>query len=150
MFTAPLDVDELIRYGDSSWDDLPPGTQIGHVHLQVADLTQAESFYCHVLGFDLMQRYGASALFLSAGGYHHHIGLNTWAGVGAPPPPPDAVGLRHSTIHLPDAAELARVMERLQAAGFPLERQSEAGQKTDTVVLRDPSGNGIHLEIKTP
>ena len=81
-----------------------PGTVIGHVHLHVARLEEAERFYVGVLGFQLMQRYGPSALFVSAGGYHHHIGLNTWAGVGAPPPPPGAIGLRHFVVQLPSAA----------------------------------------------
>jgi catechol 2,3-dioxygenase len=148
MRTDPLDVEDLFSELDrasSAGDGLPPGTCIGHIHLHVADLARAETFYRELLGFDLMQRYGSSALFLSAGGYHHHIGLNTWAGAGAPPPPPDAVGLRYFTVDLPESAELARVAEHLRAAGVPFERQIDAPQMTDGLVLNDPSGNGILL-----
>ncbi len=141
MVTDPLDVDGLLaelRDAENE-NDLPAGTRIGHVHLHVGDLYQAEHFYCRVLGFDLVQRYGPSALFVSAGGYHHHIGLNTWTGVGAPPPPPDAVGLRRFTIQLPDPAALSAVVERLQAADIPFEGDAEGVQ------LGDPAGNGLLL-----
>ncbi len=144
MGTEPLDVDDLLgelAQDGRPWQGLPADTRIGHVHLHVADLDQAEAFYSGVLGFDLMLHYGRSAAFLSAGGYHHHIGLNTWAGVGAPPPPPDAAGLRAFTIQLPDAAEQERVVERVQAAGLTGEYDGEA------VFLRDPSGNGIRLAV---
>jgi catechol 2,3-dioxygenase len=87
----------------------------------VSRLADAERFYVDVLGFDLMQRYGPSAIFVSAGGYHHHIGLNTWAGVGAPPPPPGAIGLRHFTVTLPTEAAVADVMRRVRAAGVPVD-----------------------------
>ena len=95
MATDPLDVDGVLAElngHDEPWRGLHPQTVIGHMHLHVADIAQAEAFYCGVLGFDLMLRYGSSASFVSAGGYHHHIGLNIWAGVGAPPPHPDRLG----------------------------------------------------------
>src|SRR5690606_477288 len=95
---------------------------LGHMHLHVADLRAAESFYVGLLGFQLMQRFGPSALFVSAGGYHHHIGLNTWQGVGAPPPPPDAAGLRRFAVRLPDAAALEALLSRVRAAGVPVEQ----------------------------
>jgi catechol 2,3-dioxygenase len=147
MGTDPLNIRALLNQSDGLWKGLPPDTRIGHVHLQVAHLDQAESFYCDVLGLELMQRYGPSALFLSAGGYHHHVGLNTWAGVGAPPPPPDAVGLRHFSIDLPDDKELARIAERLQAADIPFEPVAVALREGVAKLVRDPSGNGIVLYV---
>lgn len=144
MATDPLDVDGLlaeIERDARPWDGLAPQTRIGHVHLHVADLRQAEAFYCDVLGFDLVTRYGSSALFVSAGGYHHHLGLNTWAGVGAPPPPPDSVGLRYYTLYLPGKDELDRIVEHLKASGVELDKIA------DTVSLRDPSGNAIRLGV---
>ena len=108
MGTEELDVDDLVmelKNGVPAWTGLPEKTVIGHVHLHVADLAEAEQFYTRVLGFQLMQRYGSGAIFVSAGGYHHHIGLNTWAGVGAPPPPEDVAGLRWFEVLLPEEAE---------------------------------------------
>ncbi len=142
MDTLPLDLENLMgemKTTSRSENSLPDGTRIGHIHLHVADLRIAEAFYRDVLGFDLMVRYGDSASFLSAGGYHHHIGLNTWAGVGAPPPPPDAAGLRYFTILLPNGAELARVVGRVRDAGVPVE-ETPGG-----VLVRDPSQNGVML-----
>lgn len=142
MATDPLDVESLraeLQGDNQPWQGLPPGTHIGHVHLQVADLGRAEAFYHQLLGFDLMQRYGSGALFLSAGGYHHHIGLNTWTSKGAPPPPSEAVGLRYFTICLPNQAELERVRERLEEAGVEFKAQDGG------LSLQDPSGNGILL-----
>jgi catechol 2,3-dioxygenase len=110
--------------------------------LHVANLEKARAFYCSVLGFDLMLNYGSSASFISAGGYHHHIGLNTWAGVGAPPPPPDSVGLRDFVVRLPDLAELGKVADRVQDAGLGLEEQ-ESG-----LLVRDPSQNGVVLTAR--
>ncbi len=107
--------------------------------VRVSDFDRALAFYRDVLGFDLMVRYGDSASFLSAGGYHHHIGLNTWAGVGAPPPPPDAAGLRYFTVRLPNGAELARVVGRVRDAGVPIE-ETPGG-----VFVHDPSQNGVLL-----
>ena len=140
MATNPLDLQQLLSEADTSpWKGLPPRTRIGHVHLQVSDLRRAEAFYHQILGFDLTQRYGPSAVFLSAGGYHHHVGLNTWAGVGALQPPADAAGLRYFTLCLPNWAELERIAERLTAAGVAPE------QREDGLFLRDPSGNGVLL-----
>jgi catechol 2,3-dioxygenase len=139
MVTQPLDLRDLLAAGDATWDGLAAGTRIGHIHLHVADLAAAEEFYCGTLGFELMQHYGHSAAFVSAGGYHHHIGLNTWAGVGAPPPPDDAAGLRYVEVVLPDAAEVERVVARAAAAGFAGERHGGG------VLLRDPSHNGVLL-----
>jgi catechol 2,3-dioxygenase len=138
MTADPLDVDRLL---DEAPRDrvhtLPPGTVMGHVHLHVSDLKAAEAFYVGVLGFQLMQRYGPSALFVSAGGYHHHIGLNTWAGVGAPPPPPGAIGLRHFTVRVPDRQALAQVEARLKSAGV------STSPVEDGVLTRDPAGNAL-------
>ena len=108
---------------------IDPGTDIGHVHLKVADLDRAIAFYRDVLGFDLMQRMGDQAAFLSAGGYHHHIGANTWESRGAPPPPSGTASLRRFTIVVPDDAERGRVLERLDGE------------------LRDPSGNAFELVV---
>ena len=142
MSIDPLNTEGLLaelKESDHSWNSLSPGTIIGHIHLHVADLRQAEAFYNGVLGFEIMLRYGPSALFLSAGGYHHHIGLNTWAGVGAPPPPPDAVGLRQFVVALPNRDELERVAERVRQAGIATE------QTEDGILVRDPSQNGVLL-----
>jgi catechol 2,3-dioxygenase len=132
--SSPLDLGATAASDDAG---LAPGTTVGHVHLHVSRLPEAEHFYVDVLGFALMQRYGPSALFVSAGGYHHHIGLNTWAGVGAPPPPPGAIGLRHFTVRLPDAQAMASVVARLGAAGLPV----ESGK--DGALTKDPAGNII-------
>ena len=137
MGADPLDLDALLT--ESSGDDgagLASGTRIGHVHLHVSRLADAERFYVDVLGFELMQRYGPSALFVSAGGYHHHFGLNTWAGVGAPPPPPGALGLDHVVVRL-TAAGVAGVVDRLRAASIPFETASGGA------LARDPAGNAI-------
>jgi catechol 2,3-dioxygenase len=145
MATDPLDFDGVIaelERDDQPWDGLQPETTIGHVHLHVADLRAAEAFYHGVLGFDIITNYGGSALFVSAGGYHHHLGLNTWAGVGAPPAPPDAAGLRRFAIALPDADALETVAARVRAAGIAAE-QTEAG-----LTLRDPSQNGVLLTTR--
>lgn len=117
-----------------------PGTRIGHVHLKVADLDRAIGFYSGVLGFELQQRYGDQAAFLSAGGYHHHIGANTWESRGAGPPPAGTAALRHATIVLPDQGEREEVLRRIQDARQVAE-ESAAGP-----VVRDPSGNAWVLE----
>jgi catechol 2,3-dioxygenase len=142
MATDPLDLDGVLaelEHETELWAGLRPETTIGHIHLHVADLAAAQAFYHGVLGFDLIQRLAGSADFVSAGGYHHHIGYNTWAGVGAPPPPPDAAGLRFFVVRLPNDAELARAADRVRKAGLPLE-QTEAG-----LLTRDPSQNGVVL-----
>jgi catechol 2,3-dioxygenase len=144
MGVDPLDLDALLdESADADPARLAEGTTIGHVHLHVSDLSAARSFYVDVLGFELMQRYGPSALFVSAGGYHHHIGVNTWAGVGAPAPPPGAVGLRHFTVGLPDVSALEDVAARLHAAGTPVETIGGA------ILTEDPSSNAILLAIRT-
>jgi catechol 2,3-dioxygenase len=138
MGADPLDLDGILAEPDGTTPHgLGPLTVIGHVHLHVSHLEAAERFYVGVLGFDLMQRYGPSALFVSAGGYHHHIGLNTWAGVGAPPPPAGAIGLEFFVVELPDAAALGDTAARLDAAGVPSERDDR------TLRTHDPSGNVV-------
>lgn len=106
---------------------IDPRVQIGHVHLKVADLERALAFYCGVLGFELTQRYGPSAAFVSAGGYHHHIGLNTWESRGGSPPPAGTTGLYHLAIRYPDRRTLADALRRLEAAGIPLDGASDHG-----------------------
>ena len=125
------------------------GVRIGHVHLKVADLDRALSFYCGVLGFELMQRYGNQAAFVSAGGYHHHIGLNTWESKGGPPPPPGTTGLFHVAILYPTRALLADALHRLTDAGIRLDGASDHGV-SEALYLRDPDGNGIELYWDRP
>src|SRR5687767_12966258 len=108
-------------------EPIHPGVQIGHVHLKVADLERALGFYCGVLGFELTQRYGREAAFVSAGGYHHHLGLNTWESLGGAPPPPGATGLYHVAILYPTRVELADALERLIRAGIALDGASDHG-----------------------
>src|SRR6201991_3187694 len=132
--------------------DNPPiiaGTRIGHVHLKVADLDRALSFYCGVLGFELMQRHGNQAAFISAGGYHHHIGLNTWESAGGSPPPPGTTGLYHLAILYPTRAELGDALRRLQAAGIALDGASDHGV-SEALYLRDPDDNGVELYWDRP
>jgi catechol 2,3-dioxygenase len=126
-----------------------PGVRIGHVHLKVADLERALAFYCGVLGFELMQRYGSQAAFVSAGGYHHHIGLNTWESQGGSPPPPGATGLYHVAILYPTRAALADALHRLAEAGIPLQGASDHGV-SEALYLSDPDGNGIELYVDRP
>ncbi len=123
---------------------IDPGTRIGHVHLKVADLDRALAFYCGVLGFALMQRYGDDAAFLSAGGYHHHIGLNTWSSKGGQPPAPGTTGLFHLAILYPSRAALADALKRLVDAQVPLDGASDHGA-SEALYLHDPDGNGIEL-----
>ena len=126
-----------------------PATRIGHVHLKVADLDRALAFYCGVLGFEVTQRYGSEAAFLSAGGYHHHIGLNTWESRGGSAPPPGATGLYHVAILYPDRAALAGALRGLLAAGLSLHGASDHGV-SEALYLRDPDGNGIELYWDRP
>jgi catechol 2,3-dioxygenase len=128
---------------------LDPAVRIGHVHLKVADLDRALAFYCGVLGFELTQRYGPDAAFVSAGGYHHHIGLNTWESRGGSPPPPGATGLYHFAILYPTRATLADALRRLQAAGVPLDGASDHGV-SEALYLHDPDANGIELYLGPP
>jgi catechol 2,3-dioxygenase len=145
MATLPLDLDSLLaERGDDDGEstEAPSGTRIGHVHLHVADIAAAEEFYAGVLEFDVTVRGYPGALFLSAGGYHHHIGVNTWAGEGAPAPPPGSRGLRHFEIVLPGSAEVDAAEGRLRDAGIEARRDSER------VHTADPSGNGIVVTTK--
>ena len=126
-----------------------PGVRIGHVHLKVADLERAVAFYRDVLGFELTQRYGRQAAFLSAGGYHHHIGLNTWESEGGAPAPRGATGLYHVAIVYPTRAELADALRRLMKAGIGLDGASDHGV-SEALYLRDPDGNGVELYWDRP
>src|ERR671920_2620208 len=128
---------------------IDPGVRIGHVHLKVADLERSLAFYCGVLGFELMQRYGTQAAFVSAGGYHHHIGLNTWESQGGSPPPPGTTGLYHVAILYPTRAALADALVRLAEAGIPLDGASDHGV-SEALYLRDPDGNGVELYWDRP
>jgi catechol 2,3-dioxygenase len=125
------------------------GTRIGHVHLKVADIDRALAFYCGVLGFEVMQRYGSEAAFISAGGYHHHIGLNTWESRGGSPPARGATGLYHLAILYPTRAALADALRRLIAAKIPLDGASDHGV-SEALYLRDPDGNGVELYVDRP
>ena len=142
MGTEPLDYQGILgelEYEDDSWTGLEAETRLGHMHLHVADLDEATVFYDKVLGFDFLLTYMGTASFLSAGGYHHHIGLNTWNGVGAPPPPPDAVGLRYFTVQLAGDDERHQMIDRFDKAGVNFETREEG------LFVRDPSQNGILL-----
>jgi catechol 2,3-dioxygenase len=122
---------------------------IGHVHLKVSDLERSLSFYCGVLGFELTQRSGTQAAFISAGGYHHHIGLNTWDSLGGSPPPPGTTGLFHVAILYPSRAALADALQRLMAAGITLDGASDHGV-SEALYLRDPDDNGVELYRDRP
>jgi catechol 2,3-dioxygenase len=128
---------------------IDPGVDIGHVHLKVADLERALGFYCGVLGFELTMRYGPSAAFVSAGGYHHHIGLNTWESAGGSPPPPNTTGLYHVAIRYPSRASLADALRRVRAAGVVLDGASDHGV-SEALYLRDPDDNGVELYWDRP
>jgi catechol 2,3-dioxygenase len=142
MSTLPLDLNDLVgqlRDASELQAEVPAGTRIGHVHLQVSDVAEAEAFYHGVLGFDVVVRGYPGALFVSAGGYHHHIGLNTWHSAGASPGPAGSVGLRSFTVELPDERELAAVLGRLEAAGIATVPAANG------VLVRDPFANGLLL-----
>jgi catechol 2,3-dioxygenase len=124
-------------------------TRVGHIHLKVADLDRAIGFYSGVLGFELTQRYGAEAAFLAAGGYHHHIGLNTWESRGGSAPPPGHTGLYHTAFLYPDRASLADALKRVVAAGIPLDGAADHGV-SEAIYLRDPDGNGVELYRDRP
>ena len=125
------------------------GTKVGHVHLKVSDLERALGFYVGVLGFEVMQRYGQQAAFVSAGGYHHHIGLNTWESFGGPPPPRGTTGLYHTAILYPTRAALADALRRVIAAGIPIDGASDHGV-SQALYLRDPDENGVELYWDRP
>lgn len=128
---------------------ISPQVRIGHVHLKVSDLDRALNFYCRVLAFELQQRHGNEVAFVSAGGYHHHIGLNTWESAGGVPPAPGTTGLYHFAILYPDRAGLADALRRLNAATVPLDGASDHGV-SEALYLRDPDGNGIELYWDRP
>jgi catechol 2,3-dioxygenase len=128
---------------------IDPRVDIGHVHLKVSDIDRALSFYRDVLGFEVMQRYGDEAAFVSAGGYHHHIGLNTWESKGAPPPPRRTTGLYHVAIRYPDRKALAEALRAVVDAGVPLQGASDHGV-SEAIYLQDPDGNGIELYRDRP
>lgn len=145
MATLPLDLHGLAaELSDSVPTVAAAGTTIGHVHLQVADISDAEAFYHGILGFDVTTRGYPGALFVSAGGYHHHLGLNTWHSGGAGPAAPGSVGLRSFEVVLPDGAELERVLDRVRDAGLAAEPLDE----DDAVAVRDPSGNTVVLRAR--
>jgi len=143
MVTDPLDVQGLLSELRDGVDSPPPAmhpdTILGHIHLKVSDINKSQDFYCRVLGFDLVQRYGSSACFVSAGGYHHHIGMNTWESAGAPPSPEGTIGMRYFSVQLPDPQELERVLTNVRAAGLIAEKQGRG------FLVRDPSQNGVFL-----
>jgi catechol 2,3-dioxygenase len=135
--------------GQRSFKPIHPETRIGHVHLKVADLNRALVFYHDVLGFEVTQRYGAEAVFLSAGGYHHHIGLNTWESAGGSPPPQGSTGLYHLAILYPARALLADAVRRVLDAGIEIEGASDHGV-SEAIYLRDPDNNGVELYRDRP
>jgi catechol 2,3-dioxygenase len=125
-----------------------PDTRIGHVHLKVSDLDRSVKFYTEVLGFEITGRLGNAAAFLSAGGYHHHIGLNTWESAGGPPPPRGSTGLYHFAILMPNRKELARAVKRLVERGWPIGASDHA--VSEAIYIKDPDGNGIELYADRP
>ena len=145
MTTLALDTDSLLAELDdprsAAYDGLPAGTAMGHVHLKVAQIPDTVAFYRDALGFGLMAQLGRQAAFLGAGGYHHHVGANTWESNGAPPPPPGTAALRHATVVLPGSAERDAVLERLERHGHT-PHESATGP-----VVRDPSGNALLLAV---
>lgn len=145
MVTEPMQVESVIQSAETTEGELwrfPEGSQLGHIHLQVTNLAEAELFYRDLLGFELMQRYGGQAGFLSAGGYHHHIGLNTWNTQGAPAPPEPSTGLVEFAIELVEPEELERIQSNIVSAGYPYERDDYA------LRIRDPSENGVLLRVQ--
>jgi catechol 2,3-dioxygenase len=128
---------------------IPASTRIGHVHLKVADIKRALEFYCGILGFELQQMYGDQAAFISAGGYHHHLGLNTWESKGGSPPPPGATGLYHTAILYPERKDLAKALQRLIDNKWTLDGASDHGV-SEALYLRDPDQNGVELYWDKP
>jgi catechol 2,3-dioxygenase len=151
MFTESLDLNALLQLGAGGQADRPApvGTVIGHVHLQVADLPRSRVFYHQLLGLDVTQESYSGALFLSAGGYHHHLGLNTWAGRGASAPPADALGLAAYSLQIPDAASWQSLVARAEAGGYSPQRRTLPGMG-DLALLRDPDGIGVALGVSVP
>ena len=134
---------------ESELPPIPAATVVGHVHLKVSELERAVRFYSEVLGFDVIQRIGKSAAFLSAGGYHHHIGLNTWESRGGQPPPRGSTGLYHVAFRYPDRRSLANALRRLKAFSVPLDGAADHGV-SEALYLRDPDGNGVELYHDRP
>lgn len=130
-------------------EKIDPRVRIGHVHLKVSDLARSLAFYRDVLGFEVTQRYGDEAVFLSAGGYHHHLALNTWESLGGKPPAPGTTGLYHVAILYPERKELADALRRLQRAGIPLDGAADHGV-SEALYLHDPDGNGVELYWDRP
>lgn len=128
---------------------IPPQTRIGHIHLKVADLQRSLDFYCGLLGFEITTRYGEDAVFISAGGYHHHIGLNTWFSKGQPPSPRNNTGLFHLAILYPERKDLANIFDRLRKAGYPISGASDHGV-SEAIYLEDPDKNGVELYWDRP
>ena len=142
MAVDPLDFRDLLTAADDRpWSGLPAGTLMGHIHLHVSELGPAERFYVDGLGFEVVNRFGAQALFLSAGGYHHHIGLNTWNGVGAPRPAPNSVGLKSYTVVYPDEAARDQAVERLRMLS------EDVAEEGGLYAAADPSGNRVLLAV---
>jgi catechol 2,3-dioxygenase len=146
-FREPLVSPDILSCMETA--PIDPRVRIGHVHLKVADLERALAFYCGVLGFELTQRMGQQAAFISAGGYHHHIGLNTWESRGGPPPAPGTTGLYHLAILYPERRELADALRRLLAAGVPLDGAADHGV-SEALYLRDLDDNGVELYWDRP
>lgn len=147
MVSEALNLDRLLfelKGKLEPWQGIDPRTRIGHVHLQVSEIAAAEQFYTQIIGFDLQQRYGGAASFTSAGGYHHHVGFNTWNSRGSAPAPEDAAGLRYFELIVPDAAALSAVVTRAEAAGLPVS-SFDGG-----TLLKDPSSNGVLLKAGEP
>lgn len=141
MATEALDAENLLAEGmEQNWNGLPAGTVMGHIHLHVAELVKTEEFYTKGLGFEVVSRYGPQALFISSGKYHHHIGLNTWNGVGAPTPPANSVGLDSFSLVLPDETSLKETVARLKEIG------AQVSEENGMSIAVDPSGNRIELE----
>lgn len=150
MYSAPLDVDDLLSLASPRNNDtstLPPETDIGHIHLHVAEIAASERFYHQLIGFEVTERSYPGALFLSAGGYHHHIGVNVWAGRGAPPAPSNAVGLVSFGLAIPDARAWWAAIQRLQETGHQVESWRSRDHKLGTLV-RDPSQNAVVLSVR--
>ena len=156
MFMSMIDWQAVWRYTEPMQDN--PGTpfrpidkdvRIGHVHLKVADIDRALAFYCGVLGFRITQRYGRNAVFIAAGDYHHHIGLNTWESKNGSPPPPDSTGLYHTAIVYPTRSLLADALRRIHAAGIALDGAADHGV-SEALYLRDPDDNGVELYWDKP
>jgi catechol 2,3-dioxygenase len=149
MATDPIDLQNLlaeVAADTAAWDGADPGTDIGHVHLHVSDLARAEAFYHGLLGLDVTQRGYPGALFLSAGGYHHHLAVNVWAGVGAPPPPLDAAGLVSFALYIPDEETWETLQKRIERAGLETENRRDYGYAV-SIPIADPAGNGVELLV---